>query len=359
MVLGSSAYLRAAPAKATGAQEAGVANKNGKATTADVQQLREKLQVMATGLDGLLNSKDGTLSKLKVAPALQSFLKQLRTTLSDTKDMKDTAKAMKSLTDAQAGIAVLVKDMTAQQEAIMKEDEEQKESLLLGVLMTKQKEPFDKQLEILKSSDFASLPVVKALLEKHDDKTPLFSQVGGWLDSKGKHVKAQTPEDQRKAVLANVQTVAASLEKRVKVLETSEKEGEARHSKVMKELARKEKTASKTEVAHLKRIAKREERQFKKWYAMDHRDLTSMREAVDAVKRGDMKKLAKVQEAIKASLKQMQSQSGNFLHLLQLGHRVLRKDCPFCAAQCLDKCHSGGGSYASCLTQCADAGKGF
>merc|ERR1719230_420005 len=115
----------------------------------------------------------------------------------------------------------------------------------------------------------------------------------------------------------------------------------------MKELAKKEKTANKQDAAHLKRIAKREERQFKKWYAMEHRDLTSMRQAVDAVKRGDMKQLAKVQEAIKASLKQMQSQSGNFLHLLQLGHRVLRKDCPYCAAQCLDKCHSSGGSYGS------------
>merc|ERR1719311_152007 len=166
--------------------------------------------------------------------------------------------------------------------------------------MTKQKEPMEQQVQILKSPDFASLPVVKALLEKHDEKTPLFAQAGDWLDSKGKHVKAQAPQD-KKAVLA---TIEASLQKRVDALEKSEKEGEARHSKAMKALQ-------------------------------------------------------KVQDAIKASLKQMQSQSGNFLHLLQLGHRVLRKDCPFCAAQCLDKCHSGGGSYASCLTQCADAGKGF
>lgn len=359
--LQASAYLRSAPAKANGPEKVAAPEKDSKAavaskaTEADVQHLREKLETMATGLGSMLEAKDGTLSKLKVAPALQSFLKQLRTTLKETKDMKDTSKAMKSLTDAQAGIASLVKDMTAQQEAIMKEDEAQKESLLLGVLMTKQKEPMEQQVQILKSPDFASLPVVKALLEKHDEKTPLFAQAGDWLDSKGKHVKAQAPQD-KKAVLA---TIEASLQKRVDALEKSEKEGEARHSKAMKELAKKQKTAAKKDAQRLKRVAKREERQFKKWYAMEHRDLTSMRQAVDAVKHGDMKALQKVQDAIKASLKQMQSQSGNFLHLLQLGHRVLRKDCPFCAAQCLDKCHSGGGSYASCLTQCADAGKSF
>jgi len=42
---------------------------------------------------------------------------------------------------------------------------------------------------------------------------------------------------------------------------------------------------------------------------------------------------------------------------IQLADTYMVRDCPYCAAQCVDKCHTAGKPYVTCLTDCADAGK--
>jgi hypothetical protein len=42
---------------------------------------------------------------------------------------------------------------------------------------------------------------------------------------------------------------------------------------------------------------------------------------------------------------------------IQLAASITNRDCPYCVAQCVDKCHSAGKPYVQCLTDCADAGK--
>jgi len=42
---------------------------------------------------------------------------------------------------------------------------------------------------------------------------------------------------------------------------------------------------------------------------------------------------------------------------IQLANTIMDRDCPYCAAQCVDKCHTAGKPYVQCLTDCADAGK--
>lgn len=42
---------------------------------------------------------------------------------------------------------------------------------------------------------------------------------------------------------------------------------------------------------------------------------------------------------------------------IQLAASVTNRDCPYCVAQCVDKCHTAGKPYVQCLTDCADAGK--
>jgi len=42
---------------------------------------------------------------------------------------------------------------------------------------------------------------------------------------------------------------------------------------------------------------------------------------------------------------------------IQLAASITQRDCPYCVAQCVDKCHSAGKPYVQCLTDCADAGK--
>jgi len=42
---------------------------------------------------------------------------------------------------------------------------------------------------------------------------------------------------------------------------------------------------------------------------------------------------------------------------IQLTDSIMNRDCPYCAAQCVDKCHAAGNPYVQCMTNCADAGK--
>ena len=55
--------------------------------------------------------------------------------MNETKSMKP-GDAMEKMLAAKAGVAGLVREMTKQQESLMKEDFEQRESLLVSVLMT-------------------------------------------------------------------------------------------------------------------------------------------------------------------------------------------------------------------------------
>jgi len=274
--------------------------------------------------------------------------------------MKDSAAAMKKLQDAQAGVAGLTKEMSDRQTELMNQDEEQKEGLLMGVLMTKAREsaPMEKQIEILKSDDFVSLPVSKALLANHTNSTPLFKQAAAYLDAHGKKVEATMTKEERKAeMLKRANATAAQLQKHVDTLVKQEESREKHHAKKMQELSDREKGLGKKEEHKVELQKHREERSFKKASLMDKRDIEGLKTAVAALKKGDMKALEKARTALMDSLKAMQSQTGGFLHFLQLGHRLEKRDCPYCAAQCFDKCHVAGNSYVTCLTQCADAGK--
>lgn len=146
---------------------------------AEVAKLHAKLEQMATGVTTLLG---GPLSHTAIGPEMQTFLAELKNTLNETSGEKNVTLALKKLKDAQAGVQSLTKDMTLQQTRLMKEGDDQEVNLLMGVLMTKKTEPMDKQLEVLESSEFAKLPVVKAVLAAKDVKTPLFQQVAGWMD---------------------------------------------------------------------------------------------------------------------------------------------------------------------------------
>jgi len=152
---------------------------------AAVLALHTQLSTIAGKLNTMLNAKDGALAHAKVGPAMQVFLKELQATLKATAADKKMAPkaALEKLVAAKQGLAGLMGDLNNRQVTLMKEDNAQRESLLLGVLMTKQKEPMDKQLEILKADDFAPLEVAKALVAKHDSKTALYVQAAAYLDA--------------------------------------------------------------------------------------------------------------------------------------------------------------------------------
>jgi len=243
----------------------------------------------------------------------------------------------------------------------MRENEAQEVSLLLGVLMTRQKEPMKKQMEVLNDPEFSKLQVVQAVLKANDTKTPLYQQIAVQLDKLSINGTTSTNATvgSPKAALT-ITSIVKSLDGRVHQLEKAEQRREKVHTTEMKELDEKasKKDINSTKAAHhaimLKRIL---HRKFEKESAIAKRDIRSLKNAVKAIKTGDMSALRRAQQALEESVKSMQSQGAGFLYLIQVVHQAEGKDCPYCVAQCVEKCHNGGNPYTTCLTECADAGK--
>merc|ERR1719297_39222 len=104
---------------------------------------------------------DSGLRHSHVAPVLKLFTDNLQSILNVSKALQP-AEAIQKLTTAQASMTDMVRELTHQQETLMNEDVEQRENLMMGVLMTNKNAPMEKQLEILKNADFQMLDVSKA-----------------------------------------------------------------------------------------------------------------------------------------------------------------------------------------------------
>jgi hypothetical protein len=289
---------------------------------------------------------------------------ELKHVLLETASPKDMKKALKQLQDANASVQQLTRDMANEQMRLMHEGEDQEASLLLGVLMQRQKDPMSKQWEVANSPEFAKLSAVIAVRAAKDMKTPLFKQIAAYLDAHAPAKKADPPIPAKltkgKDGKPDVTPIVLALQARLQKMEDSERHMVDHHREEMAELDRvaKEKKNNTRAVVQIARMKKHDERSFAKQSALGKHDIQTMKSAIEAVKKGDMAGLAKAQNALDASMKAAQARSGKFLVFVQLMHRAEGLDCPYCAAQCVDKCHNEGKPYVTCLTDCADAGKG-
>jgi hypothetical protein len=324
--------------------------------SAQIQKLRAQLAAVSAGLKPMLDPK-GALAKTEVGTDLRKFYDEMQVILNETAGRKD-ANSLDELQKAQTHVHSLVKELTTRQTTLNDENEDQQNSLLLGVLMTRQKEPVDKQLEVLESPDFAKLAVTKALLAKKDMKTPLFQQAASYIDahphSGGAHQKGGKP------AAHGLSDIVSGLQERLNHLEAGVARAKKLHANTTANLEAEEKkqmkkSKGKAHAIHL--LMKREDRKFAKMMAIQKNDMQVMKEAIAAIKKGDIQALARAQAALTASVEAMQSHNGGFLVLVQESLREAGKDCPFCVAQCVDKCHQAGKPYVSCLPDCADAGK--
>merc|ERR1712032_629524 len=148
------------------------------------------------------------------------------------------------------GVHALVRDMTAQQMRLMKEGEGQEQNLLLGVLMTKQKEPMEAQLKVLRSAEFSGIPAVAAVLAAKDLKTPLVKQVADFIDKQSGNssvegarglsvdVSSEIPQKLsiRKAGKPDVTGIVNALQVRLHHIEDSERRRKKLHAEEMREL---------------------------------------------------------------------------------------------------------------------------
>jgi len=321
-----------------------------KVTQKDVDHARTTLEKMATVLQGMLHSSK-SLQNSPIAPSLKLFADNLQSVLNKSKALQP-AEAIQKLATAQASITGMVGELTHHQEKLMHEDVEQRENLMMGVLMTNKNVPMDKQLEILRSEDFQLLDVSKALLTSHDAKTSLYLQAAQWLDTH-KHAGGMM---MYKKSEKRVEDMAASLDMRVHALE---KEAESKQKRQLKAIEQMKVTVSKggKQGKRMQSLLKREERERKKDAIISQRNIAVMKQAADAVRRGDMAALGRAQEALQKSMDAIKDKNAGMLVFLQRSNAILERDCPFCAAQCVGKCHSEGKPYTECLTVCADAGK--
>jgi len=328
----------------------------------EVAQLHTELTKVSGALSGLVSGKEGNTH---VASMVGKVNSELHMVLAETAHPTDVKKALKQLEEANSSVQQLSTDITNEQVKLMHEGEEQEVSLLLGVLMRRQSEPLSKQLEVMNNQEFAKLPVVVAVLAAKDMKTPLFQQVAGWLDAhsppKPKEVEPQIPEKLAKGKdgKPDVTPIVLVLESNLQKMGESEKHMADHHAAEMKELDRLiiEKKNNTRAVHQIERIKKRDQRDFAKHVAVGKNDLQTLKLAIESVKKGDISGLANAQKALESSMKAAQKQSGKFLVLVQLMNRAYGRDCPYCAAQCVDKCHNEGKPYVACLAVCADAGK--
>jgi hypothetical protein len=321
-----------------------------KVTQKDVDHARAKIEKMAMVLQGMLHDNKG-LQHSHVAPTLKLFTDNLQSVLTASKELQP-AEAIQKLATAQASITGMVRDLTHQQETLMHEDVEQREDLMMGVLMTNKNAPMEKQLEILRNMDFQILDVSKALLNSHDTKTALYLQAAQWLDT---HKHAGGMMLYKKSA-KRVEDLAASLDKRVHAAEKEAESKKRRHLKVIENLklmVKKGGKAGKT----AQRLLKRQERDYKKEELMSQRNIAMMKQAADAVRSGDMAAVKSAEQALQKSMDAFRDKNSGMLVFLQRSNAILERDCPFCAAQCVGTCHSNGKPYTECLTVCADAGK--
>jgi len=321
-----------------------------KATQKDVDHARSQLEKMTMVLQGMLHDNKG-LQHSHVAPALKLFADNLQSVLKVSKTLQP-AEAMQKLATAQASITGMVRDLTHQQETLMHEDVDQREDLMMGVLMTNKKAPMEKQFEILRSDDFQILDVSKALLNSHDTKTALYLQAAQWLDM---HKHAGGMMSYKKSA-KHVEDMAASLDKRVQALEKEAESRKRRQLKAIEQMKLMVKKGGK-QAKIMQSLLKRKERNCKKEEIMSRRNIATMKQAADAVRSGDMAAVKRAEQDLQKSMNAFRDKNAGMLVFLQRSNAMLERDCPYCAAQCVGKCHSQGKPYTECLTVCADAGK--
>jgi hypothetical protein len=349
-----------------------------------VTALTKKMENVVAGLEKIQKTQgNGPEGPTKFSQILTPFLAGLHTVIDEVKTNKklgDDEKLVK-LKNAEASIAGLTKDMAKRSDELKSEDESEKESLLLGVLMARKGHP-ESQLEVMKADDFKNLACVKYVLQHHDSKKEYTEEVAVYLDGKTAkpapkaNVTSVLAVDKKASLKEVTGMIVAQLEGQLKKMEAHaaleeslHKKVDAEHKKIHDELEAKDKKQAGLKGADqkkkkqieramktAKRLKKKEDAKYNREHSMIQHDIGSLKSAIEAVKKGDMKALSSAQGALEQSMKSMKDNTQEFLHFLQMSTYTREQDCPYCKAQCLEKCHADGHSFMECMGQCENAG---
>jgi len=272
------------------------------------------------------------------------------------KSISERKQVMKSLEDKLDSHA---KVLSSVNDGVSKKQMQQDEEYLLGLLLMHQNDwSMEKQLNATKEFMHNS-PVMQKLYEHHDSSKPLAPQLAAMMDVKNKAGVAKVEENtaKMKALAAKVAAAAAKnapIMARLAKEEQKEKAAKAGAAAVAAPAKMEDKSAKAAPA-----VAKVEQKAAK---AVPTMAKTIVQETnLGALAKVDQK-AAKVALAVAKTIVQKKdigkaaSAAARTL-FIQLTDSIMNRDCPYCAAQCVDKCHTAGKPYVQCMTDCADAGK--
>jgi len=293
-----------------------------------VAEMTSKLEKVEQGFSAIL----------KTSPAMEDLLKPMLAEIEKSLNSEKSAKEA-ALKQSLGDFPEWQKKLSERQEEIANAGDEQRTSLLVAVLQNKQSLPVSEQLEVVNAPNFDGLKVVDYVNEHHDSKTPLVQIALKFLDGESASPAPAVDPNSLDGILAVVKKHAAKAHARVEMTDAKE----ARLEKAFTKL-----NNTKPEMKFLKR---KEERKIKKERAVEEETAKALDDAIVDIEHKDPKGLIKAKDALTASMQAMQDSQGVFLHLLQIEEPGFA--CPYCGAQCIEKCHSTEHkSMSACLTEC-------
>jgi hypothetical protein len=280
----------------------------------------------------------GFSAMVKASPALEDLVGPMLKEVSGALETKKMDK-MKSVL---AEFPKWQQQMSERQKNIMEAGDEERTTLLVAVLQNKQSLPVSEQLEVVQAADFSGLPAVAYIEEHNDEKTPLVELALKFLDGKD-----AAPVNATSAAAAPDMTTILDM------LATHKQKAE-QHVKALEEhraLVEKVLGGKKNQTMQVKYLKHREERKLDKELAIEKKTVSALGTAMEDIKNKNMKGLLEAKAALQESVNALEESEGQFLHLLQI--EAPGFSCPYCGAQCIEKCRATEHkSMSGCLTEC-------
>merc|ERR1719421_2777285 len=151
----------------------------------DVAKLTNKLEHVIAGLDKVYKAQsEGKSGVSRFGKLLKPYLSEMHKVMTAVQTDKKLTEGQKleKLHNVEASVNGLKSDMGKLTTSLKSEGEEEKESILLGVLMSRKSKSEKEQMEVLESADFKNLEVVKYVLAHKDAKKSWAQQVAEHLD---------------------------------------------------------------------------------------------------------------------------------------------------------------------------------
>merc|ERR1719453_1744111 len=196
----------------------------------DVAKLTNKLEHVIAGLDKVYKAQsEGKTGVSRFGKLLKPYLSQMHSvmaTVQTDKKLNDGQK-LEKLHNVQASVNGLKKDMDKLTTTLKSEGEEEKESILLGVLMSRKSKSAKEQMEVLESADFKNLDVVKYVLTHRVAKESWAEQVAARLDA-----TTNVNHTAMKSMAAETEGIAKQLTGFLKTMEKHLADQEKFHKKI-------------------------------------------------------------------------------------------------------------------------------